>query len=39
MDMVKEELSDVMNKTGEKVEQNYVEKHLVEPSEEDANTA
>jgi hypothetical protein len=39
MDMVKEELSDVMNKTGEKAEQNFVGEHPVEPSEEDANTA
>jgi len=39
MDMVKEELADVMNKSSEKAEQAYVGDHAVDPSEEDADRA
>lgn len=39
MDLVKEELGDLMNKSGEKAEQNYVGEHPVEPDQEDADKA
>ena len=39
MDMVKEELADVINKSGEKAEQAYVGNRAVEPDQEDAEKA
>lgn len=37
MDMIKEELGNVLDKSSERAEKEFVGEHPVEPSEEDSN--
>jgi hypothetical protein len=39
MDLVKEELADVINKSGDRAEQAYLGEHPVEPDQEDSDKA